>query len=567
MRVLSFLVVAAAAWAGEYSPLKQVNAKNVGRLRQAWLYRTGESLQALPGGGRPPAFEATAVYAHGLLYISSPFGKVVALEPDSGKVRWERQIAIDRKGNYGDFASRGVAVWKDRIFVATIDARLVALDALTGEPSVGFISPDLTQGLRRGPEYRGEYEQTSPPAVIWDLVITGSAVADNHRMDSPTGEVRAWDARTGRLVWTWHPTEGKTGGANAWSLIRVDAARGLVFVPTGSASPDYFGGERPGDNRWANSVVALDAKTGRLRWGFQTVHHDIWDYDVASPPELYTVRGRAAVAVGSKTGHVFLLDRVTGKPLFPVEERPVPQTEMEAASPTQPFPSKPPSLVPQRFEPANAACAEWAAKLRNEGVFTPPSVQGSLILPGNIGGLHWGGLAWSPEENLLITPVNNLPAVIRLIPRAEFAREKGRRLQGIEMTAQRGAAYGMSRELMRGADGLPCGKPPWGMLMAVDTVTGDIRWSTPLDSINLGGPLATAGGLVFLGATLDAFLKVFETKTGREVWRGALPASARSTPMSFSHKGKQYIVIAAGGHDPSLGPLDNAMVAFALDDQ
>ncbi len=565
MQSLIWFVAATVAWAGEYSPLEQINTKTVGKLRQAWLYRTGEPLQALPGGGRPPAFEATAVYAHGLLYVSSPFGKVVALEPDTGKVRWERQIEIDRRGHYGDFASRGVAVWKDRIFVATIDVRLVALDALTGEPSVGFIAPDLKDGLARGPEYSGEYAQTSPPALIGDLVITGSAVADNHRADSPTGEVRAWDARTGKLVWTWHPTEGKTGGANAWSLIRVDAERGLVFVPTGSASPDYFGGGRPGDNRWANSVVALDAKTGKLRWGFQTVHHDIWDYDVASPPELYDVRGQAAVAVGSKTGHVFLLDRVTGRPLFPVEERRVPQTDLEVASPTQPFPSKPPSLVPHKFEPASAACAEWAAKLRNEGVFTPPSVEGSLILPGNIGGLHWGGLAWSPEENLLVTPVNNLPAVIRLIPRAGFAKEKGRRLEGVEMTSQRGAAYGMSRELMRGADGMPCGKPPWGSLVAVDTLTGDIRWSTALASINLGGPLTTAGGLVFLGATIDPFLKAFELKSGREVWRGALPASARSTPMSFSHKGKQYIVIAAGGHDPSLGPLDNAMVAFAME--
>lgn len=564
MRSLIWFLAVTVAWAGEYSPLRQVNAQNVGKLRQAWVYRTGESLKPMPGGGKPPAFEATAVYAHGLLYVSSPFGKVVALEPDTGKVRWERQLEVNRKGAYGDFASRGVAVWQDRIFVATIDAKLVALDALTGAPSAGFAAVNLRQGLKRGPEYDGEYEQTSPPAVIGNLVITGSAIADNNRKDAPTGEVRAWDARTGRLVWTWHPTEARTGGANAWSLIRVDAQRGLVFVPTGSASPDYYGGERPGDNRWANSVVALDAKTGKLRWGFQTVHHDIWDYDVASPPELYTVRGRAAVAVGSKTGHLFLLDRVTGEPLFPVEERAVPRTELEAASPTQPFPTKPPSLVPQRFEPANAACAEWAAKLRNEGVFTPPSVQGSLILPGNIGGLHWGGLAWSPEENLLIGPVNNVPAVIRLIPRAEFAAERGRRLSDIEMTSQRGAAYGMSRELMRGKDGLPCGKGPHGSLVAVDTVSGEIRWSTPLASINLGGPLATAGGLVFLGATLDPFLKAFETKTGREVWRGALPASARSTPMSFSHNGKQYIVIAAGGHDPSLGPLDNAMVAFAL---
>jgi len=567
MRIFCGVVVAASLWAGEYSPLRQINMGNVRRLQVAWTYRTGEPLTALPGGGRAPAFETTAVHAHGLLYISSPFGKVVALEPDSGKVRWERQIAIDRNGNYGDFASRGVSVWKDRIFVATIDAQLVALDALTGVPSAGFVSPDLKKGLHRGPDYQGEYEQTSPPAVIGDLIITGSAIADNNRVDAPTGEVRAWDAKTGKLVWTWHPTEGKLGGANAWSLIRVDAKRGLVFVPTGSASPDYYGGERPGKNEWANSVVALEAKTGKLVWGFQTVHHDIWDYDVASPPELYTVKGKAAVAVGSKTGHVFMLDRATGKPLFPVEERLVPKSDVETASATQPFPSKPASLVPHVAEPLDAACAERMGQLRNEGVFTPPSVKGSLIVPGNIGGLHWGGLAWSPEENLLIAPVNHLPAIIRLIPRAEFAGAKGRRMEGVEMATQRGAAYGISRELFRAADGRPCVTPPWGSLVAVDTITGDIRWRAPLGPINLGGPLATGGGLLFIGAALDANFRAFDLKSGAEVWQGKLPASARSTPMSFEHKGKQYVVIAAGGHDPALGPLDNAVVAFALDGQ
>jgi len=205
--------------------------------------------------------------------------------------------------------------------------------------------------------------------------------------------------------------------------------------------------------------------------------------------------------------------------------------------------------------------------LRNEGVFTPPSVKGSLIVPGNIGGLHWGGLAWSPEENLLIAPVNHLPAIIRLIPRAEFAGAKGRRMEGVEMATQRGAAYGISRELFRAADGRPCVTPPWGSLVAVDTITGDIRWRAPLGPINLGGPLATGGGLLFIGAALDANFRAFDLKSGAEVWQGKLPASARSTPMSFEHKGKQYVVIAAGGHDPALGPLDNAVVAFALDGQ
>ncbi len=591
----------------QYSPAKQIDRENVARLEVAWTYRSGESLEAASGGGRQPAFETTPVYADGLLYISTPWGKAIALDPETGKPRWSFDAHINAKGSYGDFASRGVTFWADpdatregpcrkRIFMASVDAQLFALDAASGAPCQDFGKAgriDLTQGLRRGPEYAGEYEETSPPAVFDDLVIVGSGIADNSRASGPTGEVRAFDARTGKLRWTWDPLphNPEAGGANAWSVIRVDAERGLVFLPTGSPSPDYFGGLRPGDNRYANSMVALRARTGEMVWSFQTVHHDLWDYDVASPPTFYTVgrgdRAVAAVAVGSKTGHLFLLDRETGKPLFTVEERAVPKSDVpgEKASATQPVPELPAPLVPQTFtvdqawgptEADRQSCREQMKGLRSEGIFTPPSLGGSLIVPGNIGGMHWGGAAFDPASGLLIAPVNHFAAVVRLIPRDQFQSYR-KQHPDWETTAQRGAPFAMSRQFLRSPSGLPCNPPPFGALVAVDAVTGSKRWEVPLGSlpapgvvaewgsINLGGPLATAGGLVFIGATLDPTIRAFDVSSGRELWHGTLPASARSTPMSFTApNGKQYLVIAAGGHTPEFGKLDNALVAFAL---
>jgi quinoprotein glucose dehydrogenase len=572
-----------------------ITPQNVSRLEVAWTYDTRDSVERLRPGTKPPAFEATPVYANGKLYLSTPQGTVVALDGITGAEAWRVDLQIRKDANYSDFANRGVALSGERIFVGTVDARLVCLQRRDGQRCPGFDRDgqiDLTAGLRRPPAYAGEYGVTSPPAVYRDLVIVGSSVADNSRSAMSSGEVRAFDASTGTLRWTFHPlpADAAAGGANTWSRIVVDEASGLVFLPTGSASPDYFGGFRAAPDSYANAIVALRAATGEVVWHFQTVHHDLWDYDVASPPLLYPARSGPAVAIGSKTGHLFLFERATGKPIFRIDERKVPASDVagEHASPTQPFPTQPPSLVPQQVTEADLwgatpdeleACRATFKTLRSEGIFTPPGVRGSINVPGNIGGLHWGGAAWDPVHRLLIAPVNRLPAIIRLIPSAQF--EDARRAHPErETTEQSGTPYAMSRQFFMSPSGRPCVAPPWGELVAVNADSGAIVWRATLGDMrgpaklampnspgspNLGGPLTTDTGLVFVGATLDPALRAFDTRDGTEVWKATLPTSARATPMSYvDERGRQTIVISAGGHDTPFSRLDTKVVAFRL---
>jgi quinoprotein glucose dehydrogenase len=580
----------------KYSPLKQINRDNVGKLKVAWTYRTGDLFDSKLEK-KEPAHEATPIFVDGTLYFDTPFGKVIALDPVTGAPKWIYDTKIFLMGDYGDFASRGVSTWLDakakpgapckrRIFVAPIDARLIALDAATGKACADFKEIDLTADLKRKPDFKGEYEETSPPAVINDLVVVGSAIADNNRIDAPSGEVRAYDARTGKLRWTWEPiaVTPQVGAANAWSIISVDPARNLLFVPTGSPSPDYYGGLRPGNNDYANSVVALNAKTGKVVWHFQTVHHDLWDYDVASQPLLLDIGNVPAIAVASKTGNLFLLNRVTGKPIFGVEERPVPKSDVpgEEASPTQAFPKLPKELVPQRLTAADAWganeadrkwCQEKLQSLRAEGIFTPPSLKGSAIFPGNIGGMAWGGEAFDPTHGLLVFPTNRLAALIRLLPQAEFKEERRSHLEA-EVAQQRGAPYAMSRQFLLTPEKHPCNAPPWGTLEAVDVKTGEKRWEVPLGefapghpelgSPNLGGPIVTAGGVVFIGAAFDSHIRAFDVETGKLLWTGDLPKSARATPMTYQGPdGKQYLVISAGGHK-GVNEIGDYVIAFAL---
>jgi quinoprotein glucose dehydrogenase len=610
-----------------YSPLTQINRTNVSNLKVAWMFHTGDVSDGKHGGQRS-GFETTPILVDGTLFITTGFNRVIALDPETGKQRWAYDPNIDRTWDYGDaLINRGVATWIDapsvgrasgqtrkacqrRIYEATLDARLIALDAATGIPCADFgKNGEVT--LRDVARYvPGQYHMTSPPSVIDDLVILGSAINDNSRVDMSGGVVRAFDARSGALRWSWDPIppnpetpmEGKgakvwrSGAGNAWSIMAVDLERDLVFVPTGSASPDYYGGLRPGDNKWADSVVALRGKTGEFVWGFQLVHHDLWDYDTASPPLLATLVSagkRVPVVIqGNKTGLLYVLNRDTGAPVFPVEERPVPQSDVpgEVVSPTQPFPVKPPPLAPQTLledaiwgiSPVDReTCQKWIQGFRNEGVFTPPSLQGTLAIPGNIGGMTWSGYAFDPERNLLLVPTNNLPAEVKLIPRDQFedARRNG---DDGDYARQQGAPYGMYRRFLQASSDLPCVKPPWGMLTAVDMAEGKIRWQIPLGSmqyfggshapippgsIGFGGPIVTASGLGFIAGTFDPYIRAFDVETGKELWKAELPASGNATPMTYrlGADGKQYLVIAAGGHPKITEEAQSdALVAFTL---
>jgi quinoprotein glucose dehydrogenase len=586
-----------------YSPLAEINRQNVTKLKVAWIYHT-HALEPESAANQKAAFEATPILFEGLLYLSTPFDQVIALDPAKGREKWKYDPAVDRTAGYSEVTSRGVSAWTDtkaaagavcrsRIFIGTIDARLIALDARTGKPCEDFGSHgsvDLTHDVEL--RDRGDYQVTSPPAVANDLVITGSSIGDNRAVDVERGIVRAFNARTGELRWTWDPIpwaakqEKRTGAGNAWGVLSVDAARGLVFIPTGSASPDYYGGERPGDNAYANSVVALRAATGELVWSFQVVHHDLWDYDVAAQPSLIEYHHRPAVAVSTKMGTVFILDRETGEPMHHIEERPVPESKVpgEKTWPTQPFSSFPP-LVPQKVTVADAwgftpgdleQCRARIQEMRSEGVFTPPSIEGSIVAPGSVGGVNWGGAAIDAGRGLLVANTNRVPFEVRLIPRDKLDTERHQaednRLQG-EFGRQLNTPYAMYRDLFVSPHRIPCVTPPWGAVVALDLNAGKIRWETPLGLVraglpagspNLGGPIVTASGLVFTAAAMDMHLRAFDIDTGRELWKGDLPASAQATPMTYMAGGRQYIVICAGGHGKLETKQGDAVVAFVV---
>jgi quinoprotein glucose dehydrogenase len=587
-----------------YSPASQIDRNNVTQLKVAWTFHTG-ALPHDPELDKKAAFEATPILVDGKLFLSTPYDHVFALDPETGTKLWEFDPKLELPYGSSEVTSRGVSAWRDpsgkagsacrlRIFIGTLDARLIALDGATGKPCADFGSDgevDLTTGVKlRDP---GDYQVTSAPAIVKDLVITGSSIGDNRAVTLERGIVRAFDVRRGKLRWSWDPipwamnTSPRTGAGNAWSTISVDAGRDLVFVPTGSASPDYFGGIRKGDNKWANSVVALRASTGEFVWGFQVVHHDLWDYDVASQPALFAWKdGTPAIAITTKMGRVFVLNRLTGTPLLPVEERPVPKSDIEGEEswPTQP--SSTISLVPETLSPEDAWgkdaqdrqwCADKIKAARFGDIYTPPSLQGTLVFPSNVGGVNWGSAAYDPQRHLLFADTNRLPIFVKLIPRDDLAEahknaSESDRLHG-EFARQTGAPYAMFRTPLLSPSGIPCNAPPWGTVAAVDLFTGKKVWDVPLGSfipgmntgtITLGGPMATAGGLVFTAATMDNYIRAFDVETGKELWKYELPAAGQATPMTYTLHGKQYVVIAAGGHGKLGTKQGDAVVAFTL---
>jgi quinoprotein glucose dehydrogenase len=605
-----------------YSPLKEINSANVKNLKQAWTYQSGE-LKTYEGTNiaAKAAFEATPLMVNGVLYFSTPTNRIIAIDAATGKELWVYNPGVDLKKDYSEVTSRGVSKWINpdrqpgdqdymRILAATIDGRLIALDASTGKPVSSFGKKgiiDLKEGV-------GSIQVTSPPAVINGLIVIGSTMGDNGRFDYPPGVVRAYDAKTGNLKWSWDPIPRKqgdpgsdtwkgpkaqqTGAANAWASISADPSLDLVFVPTTCPSPDYYGGERIGNNLYGNSIVAIKASTGKVVWYFQTVHHDIWDYDIPAQPVLLNIEKNGkkipAVLVVTKMGHIFVLNRETGEHLFPVEELTVPGSDVpgEETSKTQPFPTQLPVLGLRKVteEDAWGPTPELLQKAKdkinlhvNHGIFTPPSFKGTIVTPSNVGGMNWSGASFDPERNILVTNTNRLAALITLFSKNGNTRQSvNTALPRAEVAPQEGTPYIMSREYLftiENGEFLMQTKPPWGTLAAIDMNTGRLKWEVPLGfmmdpqkypdaikwgSINLGGAITTAGGVVFIASTMDGFIRAFNINNGEILWQAMLPAGGQATPMTYELNGRQYIVIAAGGHGKLGTKLGDYIVAYAL---
>jgi len=600
-------------WGGDaggmrFSKLDQITPANVNRLVRAWEYRTGDLASRPPAAMARTKFEATPLFVEDSLILCSPFNEVIALDPGTGAQKWRYDPKISTAQRPGNrYNCRGVAHWVDdratdgaacrsRIFMGTNDARLIALDAKTGAPCADFgdkgeVKIDIGKDLL----WPGEFQITSAPVVTHGVVVVGSAISDNVRVEAPLGTVRAFDARSGKPRWSFDPLihDGiDAGHANVWAPMSVDDERGLVFLPTTSPSPDFWGGKRPGNNEHANSVVALKSETGELVWSFQTVHHDVWDYDLPAQPTLARIDTgdgmRDVVIQPTKQGFVFVLDRDTGKPVWPVEERTVPQggADGEKLSPTQPFPTHVPALMPQQFSSddifqfppliGGSSCNKTLAALRNDGLYTPPTTRGTLNFPMTGGGVNWGGVAFDPVNQILYANTSYALHVIRLMP---WAEAKGYSPPpGHDFGPQGGAPFAITRVVAMSSLGLLCNKPPWGAMVAVDLKAGKILWRAPVgtseDKAPLGlafhwgtplvnGVAITAGGLVFTGA-MDAYLRAFEAKTGAELWQGRLPVPGIANPMTYLWKGEQYVAIAAGGHSEAGTTIGDSVVAFRL---
>ena len=617
---------------GHYSKASEITPENVHNLERAWVHRSGDFQDGANTRGTrsneiQTSFQATPLLVDETLYYCTPFNRVFALNPETGQEKWIFDPEVDPAGRPLK-TCRGLSSWKDlnknqsdvcyhRIVGVTMDVELFSIDGKTGKLCDDFGEKgivNLRKGLGNHPDTY--YWSSSPPAIIGDKLIVGGSVIDNLSINIPGGVVRAYDIRTGELIWYWDPIPpGKEavldddgnhlyqrGTANVWSIISTDPDLNLIYLPTGNASPDYYGGHRKGLDYYNSSVVALNADTGEVVWHFKTVYHDVWDYDVPSQPTFYNIEkdGKIikALAQTTKMGLVFLLNRETGEPIFPIEEREVPQGSLEGEnlSKTQPFPTKPLPLNPINFDSDEAYgftfwdkgyCKRTAKKLRNEGLYTPPSLQGSIHYPSAIGGNNWGGPAIDHSRNVMVVNTMNLASLIVMIPRADCDKsleelainDTQARFTAIEQNE--GIPYCNLRSMgFFSPLGVPCTKPPWGTLTAVDLNTGDHLWNVPLGTSkdiapfpfwwikgapNMGGPTVTVSGVTFIAATSDYYLRAFNTETGEELAKFRLPTGGHATPMTYKNKdGRQFVVIAAGGHWAIGTPASDHLIAFAL---
>ncbi|MEC9392151.1 MAG: pyrroloquinoline quinone-dependent dehydrogenase [Pseudomonadota bacterium] len=617
---------------GHYSKASEITPENVHNLERAWVHRSGDFQDGANTRGTisneiQTSFQATPLLVDETLYYCTPFNRVFALNPETGEEKWIFDPEVDPAGRPLK-TCRGLSSWKDssksqsdicyhRIVGVTMDVELFSIDGKTGKLCNDFGDKgivNLRKGLGDHPDTY--YWSSSPPAIIGEKLIVGGSVIDNLSIHIPGGVVRAYDIRTGELIWFWDPIPpGKEavldddgnhlyqrGTANVWSIISTDPDLNLIYLPTGNASPDYYGGHRKGLDYYNSSVVALNADTGEVAWHFKTVYHDVWDYDVPSQPTFYDVEkdGKTikALAQTTKMGLVFLLNRETGEPIFPIEEREVPQGSLEGEnlSKTQPFPTKPAPLNPTYFDPEDAYgftfwdrgyCKRTTEKLRNEGLYTPPSLEGSIHYPSAIGGNNWGGPAVDHSRNVMVVNTMNLASLIVMIPREDCNKpleelainDTQARFTSIEQNE--GIPYCNLRSMgFFSPLGVPCTEPPWGTLTGIDLNSGEHLWNVPLGTSkdiapfpfwwikgapNMGGPTVTASGVTFIAATSDYYLRAFNTETGEELAKFRLPTGGHATPMTYTNKdGRQFVVIAAGGHWAIGTPASDHLIAYAL---
>ncbi|EKS6395597.1 pyrroloquinoline quinone-dependent dehydrogenase [Enterobacter hormaechei] len=599
--------------AQKYSPLTQITADNVGKLTKVWEFHTGD---VSDGKGDTPAtvWSATPIFANDTLYIGTPFDRLIALDPGTGKEKWHYDTKSSRKAlTQPVLKNRGVSYWQAKnpvtgeacqkmVYMGTVDGKLFALDADSGKPCSGFANNgvlDLNQWNTVNAKYPLSVLQ--PPTVVGNHLLVGWAGKDWAYAEAPPGTVFSVNAQTGKLEWTFEaiPAEirKRTGTANVWTHMSADEANGLVYLPVSSPSPNYWGGNRVDAIPLGTSTTALDINTGKVVWSRQWVHHDVWDYDINSAPTLMdiTVDGKQipALVQATKQGFLFVVNRLTGEDVWPIEERPVPQgdgsVQGEVLSPTQPLPTKPAPLLDQSKKPeiwkladivGGGQCSRLWDNLTYEGMYTPPTTkgEGTLTYPDSAGGVQWGGVAFDPQKQIAIVNTSHIVQYVKLYSREDYDNADKDSGNESGFAPQEGAPYGMRLLVASNWLGMPCWQPPFGEIVALDMHTGDVKWRRPVGasqqygffmpeswgSPTIGGPAVTAGGVIFIGASMDAKVRAYSVESGEELWSDQAEAPAVANPSVYEYKGRQYVAFVAGGNTILKDQVGDQVVVYAL---
>ena len=599
--------------AQKYSPLTQITADNVNKLTKVWEFHTGD---VSDGKGDTPAtvWSATPIFANDTLYIGTPFDRLIALDPGTGKEKWHYDTKSSRKAlTQPVLKNRGVSYWQAKnpvkgeacqkmVYMGTVDGKLFALDADSGKPCSGFANNgvlDLNQWNTVNAKYPLSVLQ--PPTVVGNHLLVGWAGKDWAYAEAPPGTVFSVNAQTGKLEWTFEaiPAEirKRTGTANVWTHMSADEANGLVYLPVSSPSPNYWGGNRVDAIPLGTSTTALDINTGKVVWSRQWVHHDVWDYDINSAPTLMdiTVDGKQipALVQATKQGFLFVVNRLTGEDVWPIEERPVPQgdgsVQGEVLSPTQPFPTKPAPLLDQSKKPeiwkladivGGGQCSRLWDNLTYEGMYTPPTTkgEGTLTYPDSAGGVQWGGVAFDPQKQIAIVNTSHIVQYVKLYSREDYDNADKDSGNESGFAPQEGAPYGMRLLVASNWLGMPCWQPPFGEIVAIDMHTGDVKWRRPVGasqqygffmpeswgSPTIGGPAVTAGGVIFIGASMDAKVRAYSVESGEELWSDQAEAPAVANPSVYEYKGRQYVAFVAGGNTILKDQVGDQVVVYAL---